>query len=251
MKLASNPVFKEGVQIYLIEGKAFGAFFYLLGLLGLVQFAILFLPSLDPQGWMGSAYLFRMSAVAALMLVVYFVLRLAGQEYAPWKFFTLRRWLQQEGLTMPELAAAHVSLLLVYASALVLLSSPLLVWAGAISRADGFAILSTILLLFCYAVVYGFWGIVALAAWDQKLEARQVFVRCVFGILVFISALVYLPSNPIFFLLAHLEQTELPSAAFSFGLRVPGTAVHAMFQIAFLGAAVAAYARTLKRRSTL
>jgi hypothetical protein len=250
MKLGSNPAFKEGVQIYLIEGKAFSAFFYLLSLLGLVQFAILFLPSLDPQGWMGSAYLFRMSAVAALMLVVYFVLRLAGQEYAPWKFFTLRRWLQ-EGLTVPALAAAHVSLLLVYASALVLLLSPLLVWAGAISRADGFAILSTILLLFSYAVVYGFWGIVALAAWDQKLEAKQVFVRCVFGILVFISALVYLPLNPIAFLLSYLEQTELPSAAFFFGLRLSGAVVHAMFQIALLVAAVAAYSWALKRRSTL
>jgi hypothetical protein len=251
MKLGSNPAFKEGLQVYLFEGKAFSAFFYLLVLLGLVQFAILFLPSLDPQGWMGSAYLFRMSAVAALMLVVYFVLRLAGQEYAPWKFFTLRRWLQQEGLTIPALAAAHVSLLLVYASALVLLSSPLLVWAGAISRADGFAILSTILLLFCYAVVYGFWGIVALAAWDQKLEAKQVFVRCVFGILVFLSALFYLPLNPIAFLLSYLEQTELPSTAFLFGSRLSGAAVHAIFQIAVLAAAVAAYSWALKRRSTL
>ena len=61
MKKVLNPVFIEGVQIYLAEGQGFTVYLTYLVILAALQFLILFLPTLDPQGWMGSANLFKLS----------------------------------------------------------------------------------------------------------------------------------------------------------------------------------------------
>src|SRR3989338_3083732 len=87
--MRTNPLFQEGIQVYLVEGHGFAAYFYLLLFLASLEFLTLFLPSLDPQAWMGPANLFKVSSVAALMLVIYFTLRIANQEFVPWRFISL------------------------------------------------------------------------------------------------------------------------------------------------------------------
>ncbi len=203
-----GPVFREGLEVYLDEGHGFAAYFYLLILLAPAVFLALFLPSLDTQVWMGPAELFKLSSVAALILIVYFALRIANQEFAPWRFVTLRRRLGEQKLTPAEIARDQLATLLWQVALLVLLATPLLVWAAAVARVPVGSILAALLLLFFYALAYGIWGLAALALWERKLEVRQVFVRALFLGAICLSAAFYPPLNPIAFLLAYLRGQE-------------------------------------------
>src|SRR5262249_61623320 len=88
--MKAGALFREGVEVHIAEGHGFAAYFYLLVLLAPVVFLALFLPALDAQIWIAPAAFFSISAVAAMLLTAYFALRLANQEFAPWRVGPLR-----------------------------------------------------------------------------------------------------------------------------------------------------------------
>ncbi len=243
-----NPVFREGVQVYLMEGDAFVAYFFLLIILALVEFLTLFLSSYDSQIWMGPAYLFKVSSISALILIVYFGSRIADQEFVPWKFFPLKRWLRQEGISVSELASGQIALLGLHAFLLVLSSAPLLIWAGAIARASASTLACTFFLLFFYTFAYGVWGLVAVPLWENRIESRQVFVRFFFIFFVFLSAFIYVPLNPIAFLLSYLgREKAAPLALWGWKLSVP--AAHFLFHFFLLASSLLIYRWALRRKA--
>jgi hypothetical protein len=187
--MRENPVWRESIEVYFGEGYGFAVYFYLLIILAPVEFLALYIPSLDAQRWSGSASLFKVSAVTALLLVVYFALRVANQEFAPWRFKSLKIWLRDHGLTIAAIRRAQVNFLFTHIGLSLLLCAPFLVWAGAIARTPLSNIAVTFLLLPFYAVNYGVWGLATLAFWERRLESRQVFIRCFFTCLVILSAL--------------------------------------------------------------
>ena len=82
------------------------------------------------------------------------------------------------------------------------------------------------------------------------MENRQVFIRCLFVGLVILSALFYLPVNPVAFLLAYLGRQELPPLTL-FGLGWPGSSVHFIFHLLFGGAGIALHRWGLRREAVL
>ena len=91
-----GPIFRESLQIHLVEGHGFAAYFYLMIFLTPVVFLTLFLPSLEAQVWIGPAQVFKVSVVAAMVLIVYFSLKAANREFAPWRYISLKRRLVDE-----------------------------------------------------------------------------------------------------------------------------------------------------------
>jgi len=242
-----GPIFREALQIHLVEGHGFGAYCYLMIFLTPVVFLTLFLPSLETQVWIGPAQVFKVSVVAAMILIAYFSLKAANQEFAPWRYIALKRRLVDEKLTPAEIARDHLALLALQIVLLVLLAAPLLVWAGAIARAPAAAIFAVFLLIVFYAFAYGVWGLAALALWERKLETRQVFVRAFFIAAVFVSAALYLPLNSIAFLLSFLEEKELARLSL-FGARWPAGVAHFAFHALLLGLGLWIYRRALRAR---
>jgi len=242
-----GPIFRESLQIHLVEGHGFAAYFYLMILLTPVVFLTLFLPSLEAQVWIGPAQVFKVSVVAAMVLIVYFSLKAANREFAPWRYISLKRRLVDENLSPAAIAGDHLALLALQIILLVLLSAPLLVWAGAIARVPAAAIFSVFALMFFYALAVGVWGLAALALWERKLETRQVFVRAFFIATVFVSAAVYLPLNSIAFLLSFLEEKEL-ARLILLGIHWPASAVHFAFHALLLGSGLWIYRRALIKR---
>lgn len=209
MKLFSNPVLQEGIHIYFIEGRGFVVYAVYLAILVLLQCLVLFLPSGDPQVWMGPAYLFKLTSVGVLLLLVYFILRMANQEFASWRFQPLLRWFKEDRLPTSAVALGQISLLCLHVSVFLLLSLPLLGWAGAVEHAPVQSMLWTLVLLFFYALTYGSWGLFAQAFWDHSQDSRRVFVRCLLVSLLLVSGLLYLALNPVAFILHHLDGLEL------------------------------------------
>ena len=207
--MKDNPVWRESIEVFYGEGHGFAPYFYLLVMLAPVEFLSLYLPSLDTQVWSGSASLFRVTAVTALLLTVYFALRVANQEFAPWRFKTLKHWIREQGHSADRIGQGQLAFLSAHIGLSLFLCAPLLVWAGAISRTPADRIAVTLLLLLFYALTYGIWGLAALALWERRLESRQVFIRCFFVGLIMASALFYLPLNPVAYLLAYLSRQEL------------------------------------------
>ncbi|MBI2988389.1 MAG: hypothetical protein HYY45_16605 [Deltaproteobacteria bacterium] len=248
--MSRNPVFREGIQIYLIEGHGFPAYCYTLLLLAPLEFLTLFLPSLDPQTWIGPANLFKLTSVVTLVLVVYFCLRITNQEFAPWRFLPSKRWLQQEGVTIPRMVLAQFALLGLHGLLFILIASPLLIWAGAIARASAASMLFTLFFILFYAVTCGAWGLAAVTLWERRMENREVFVRSFFFSVVFLSALLYLPLNPIAFLLSRLGETEMaPLLLWRWQWSAP--LVHFLFDFFLLGSGLALYRWALGREVTV
>jgi hypothetical protein len=244
--MSENPVWRESMEIYFAEGHGFAVYFYLLIILAPVEFLSLYIPSLDAQMWSGSASLFKVTAVTTLVLVIYFSLRVANQEFAAWRFKSLKSWLCDEGLPAAMIRRAQLGFLCVHIGLSLLLCGPLLVWAGAIARTPLSSITLTFLLLPAYALIYGVWGLATLALWERRLENRQVFIRCLFAALVILSALFYLPLNPIAFLLAMLSRQELAPLAL-FGIQWSGTFSHLSFHILLGVAGYSVYRWGLRR----
>lgn len=244
--MRASPVLQEGIQIYWTEGHALVVYGYLLFLLAAAEFLTLFLPGLDPQSWMGPAHIFRISAISAATLIVYFVLRLSNQEFVPWRFAPLRRWLRQEGVSASDLRWAQFELLSLHVVSAVLLAAPLLLWAAAIARAPAVSVFWIFVLLFFYAFTYGIWGLVALALWERKVESRQVFIRALWISLFFLSPLLYAPLSPVVFLLSYLGRKEMAPLAL-WGWKGSGAVVHLLFHLFLLGAGLLAYRRALGR----
>ncbi len=248
--MKANPVLQEGLQVYWIEGHAFVPYACVLALLAPIEFLTLFLPSLDPQAWVGPANIFRASSIAALVLIAFFILKVANQEFVPWKFQPLRRWLRQEGVTPSQCAQAQLALLCGHALLFVLLAAPLLIWAGAVARAGATVVLTTLLLLLLYSLAYGIWGLAAVALWDRKPENRQVFIRVLFGFFLFLSALFYLPLNPIAYLLSYLGRKEMGVLVLG-GWQWSATWVHLLFHFLLLTSGLAVHSFGLRKAGRL
>lgn len=226
--MSRNPIWRESLQIYFAEGHGFQVYFYLLIILAPVEFFSLYIPSLDAQMWSGSASLFKVCAVSAQLLLIYFSLRVANQEFAPWRFKGLRLWIRDEGQSVSAIGQGQRQFLCTHVALSMLLLLPLLTWAGAIARTPPPAILTTLLLLCFYALAYGVWGLAALALWERRLESRQVFIRCLFVGLVILTALFYGPINPVIFLVSFLSRTDLPALSVA-GLALPASVIHFLF----------------------
>ena len=246
----TNPVWRESLDVFFGEGHGYAPYFYLLVILAPVEFFSLYLPSLDTQMWSGSASLFKVCAVTALLLIAYFALRVANQEFAPWRFQPIKRWIHVEGQSAYSVAGAQLGFLAMHVAFSILLCSPLLVWAAAIARTSPLRVGGTLLLLFFYAVSYGVWGLVTLILWERRAESRQVFIRCFFFALVIASALIYLPLNPVAFLLAYLGRQELTPLTM-LGRTWSATSVHFTFHLLLGGTGLAAYAYALRRQVTI
>jgi len=243
-----NPVWRESIEVFFGEGHGFQVYFYLLIILAPVEFFSLYIPSLDAQMWSGSASLFRVTAVTALLLIVYFSMRVANQEFAPWRFRPIKHWFGQQGQPAATIRRAQLYFLLAHIGLSLLVSAPLLVWAGAIARTPLGSIAATFLLLSFYALSYGVWGLASLALWERRVENRQIFVRCFFTGLVILSALFYLPLNPIAFLLAYLSRQDLAPLAL-FGWQWPAAFIHFTFHLALGASGYALQRWALQRES--
>jgi len=108
----------------------------------------------------------------------------------------------------------------------------------------------TFLLLLFYGLIYGVWGLAALVLWERRMEARQVFIRCLFVGLVILSALFYLPVNPVAFVLAYLGRQELPPLTL-FDLSWSASSIHFVFHLLFGGAGFALHRWGLQREAVL
>lgn len=248
--MKNNPVWNESVAVYFGEGHGLQVYFYQIIILAPVVFLSLYIPSLDAQMWSGSASLFKVSAVTALLLLVYFSLRVANQEFAPWRFKRLKYWLGDQAQPVAAISHAQLTFLLTHIGISLLLCTPFLVWAGAIARTALASIAVTFLLLAFYALSYGIWGLASLALWERKVENRQVFIRSFFTCLVILSALFYLPLNPVAFLLAYLQRHELTPLTL-FGWRWSAGFIHFAFHFALGGTGYALYHWALRREPTL
>jgi hypothetical protein len=198
-----------------------------------VQFLALYLPSLDAQMWSGSGNLFKVTSSTALLLIVYFALRVANQEYASWRFQPIKRWLRESGEPAGVVANGQLAFLGAHIVCSVLLIAPLLIWAAAIARTPLPGLLSTMGLLLLYALCYGVWGLVSLVLWERRPETRQVAIRCFYFCLAVGTLLVYLPLNPIAYLLAVLGRQELAPLSIG-GIQWSADVVHFGFHM-FLG----------------
>ncbi len=244
--MKNNPVWSESIEVFFVEGHGFAIYFYLLIILAPVEFLSLYLPSLDAQMWSGSSSLFRVSSVTALLLTTYFSLRVANQEFAPWRFQPIRRWIHDHTLSTVSIARAQLAFLSLHVVLSMTFCAPLLFWAGAIARTPLPRIGVTLLLLVGYAFSYGVWGLVTLVLWERRGESRQVFIRCFFFTLVFLSALVYLPLNPVAFLLAYLGRQVWPPLQIG-GLRFPAAVVHFGFHLFLAAAGLTAHRWALRK----
>jgi len=246
--MSQNPVWRESVEVFFAEGHGFQVYFYLLIILAPVEFLSMYIPSLDAQMWSGSASLFKVCAVTALLLVVYFSLRVANQEFAPWRFRPLKQWLGRESQPPAAVSRAQLNFLIAHIGLSLLLCGPFLVWAGAIARTPMTSVAVTFLLLAFYALCYGVWGLATLALWERKVENRQIFVRSFFTCLVILSALFYLPLNPVAYLLAYLSRQELPPLAL-FGVQWSATLIHFSYHLLLGGTGYALQRWALKRET--
>jgi hypothetical protein len=244
--MRSNPVLRENIDIFFGEGHGFAVYCYLLMILVPVEFLSLYLPSLDAQIWSGSASLFKVCSVTALLLIVYFALRVANQEFAPWRFLALRRWTRERGLSFASVGKGQIAFLSLHVAFSIALCVPLLIWAGAIARTPLPKVAMTFLLLLFYALSYSVWGLVTLVLWERRAESRQVVIRCFFFFVVFVSALLYLPLNPAAFLLAFLGQEQLAPLSL-LGRQWSATTVHFTFHLALVSAGLGAYRWALRR----
>jgi hypothetical protein len=100
--------------------------------------------------------------------------------------------------------------------------------------------------LWLYTLSYGVWGLAALVLWERRLESRQVFIRCFFVALVLLSALFYLPLNPVAYLLAYLGRQELAPLVIV-GWRWPAPLVHFVFHFLLGGIGLAVHRWALGR----
>jgi hypothetical protein len=244
--MKENPVWRESVEIFFTEGHGFAVYFYLLIIIAPVEFLALYIPSLDVQRWSGSASLFNVTTVTCLLLIVYFALRVANQEFAPWRFKPLKHWLRDQGQPIASVSRGQLCFLAGHVGLSLLLCGPFVVWAGAIARTPLVTIAVVFLLLPFYAFAYGVWGLATLALWERRLESRQVFIRTLFTTLVILSALFYLPLNPVAFVLSFLSRQELPPLSI-FGTQWSGTFTHISFHLLLAATGYALHRWALRR----
>ena len=241
-----NPVLRENLEVFFGEGHVLTVYVYLLVLLAPIEFGSLFTQSLGEQMWNGPGSLFKVCASAAVLLIVYFAVRVADQEYASGRFKPLKHWLRDGRRAVGVVARGREAYLLVNIVCLLLLSAPLLIWAAAISRTPlpGFA--ATLALIPFYAFCYGVWGLVASVLWEGEAEGREFNIRCFIFFVVVAALPLYLPLNPVIYLLAVIGGQDL--APFSIaGVSWSAHSFHFAFHVALGGAGLAAHRWALKR----
>ena len=240
-----NPVLRESLDVFFVEGHGFPVYFYLLIILAPVEFLALYMPTLGEQMWSGPGNLFNTCSSVAVLLIVYFAMRVANQEYASRRFKPLEHWLREGGLSVAAVVEGRVMFLAVNIVCLLILSAPLLMWAAAIAQAPVAGLVATLALIPFYAFCYGVWGLVALVLWERDPDNRELAVRCFIGLVVLASLAVYLPLNPVIYMLAIVGQHEPPSIT---AVTWPADSVHFGFHLAFGAAGLAAYRWALRRR---
>ena len=241
-----NPIWQEYVEVFYNQGHGLVTYLYLILILAPVALLSLYLPSLDTQMWSGAASLFKVSAVTTLLLLVYFSLRVANQEFAPWRFRPLRYWVREAGQTLSTIARAQLTFLSAHIGLSLAICLPILLWSAAIARTPLSNAAWTLVLLFVYGFSYGVWGLVSLVLWERRGETRQVFVRCFFLALLIISALVYLPVNPLAFVIAFVGSQDLPPLNF-LGQQWQSTTVHLTFHALLALSGYSSYRWALRR----
>jgi hypothetical protein len=241
-----NSLLRENLEVFFDEGHVLTIYFYLLIFLGPVAFGALYSLSLGEQMWRGSANLLKVCVSAALVLIVYFALRLANQEYAPGRFRPVQHWLRDGRRAVGVVARGREASLLVHILCLLLLSAPILAWAAAISRTPLPALGAALALIFFYAFCYGVWGLVALVLWEGETETREFIVRCFILLVVAVALAVYLPLNPVVYLLAVVGRDELAPLGIA-GMSWSADTVHFAFHLVLGGAGLAAHRWALKR----
>ena len=222
------------------------AYFYLLIILAPVEFLSLSTPLMGDQMWSGAGNLFKVCASVAVLLIVYFALRVANQEYAPLRFKPLEYWLRDSRQPAGVVVRGQVAFLVVHIACSVLLSAPLLIWAAAIAHAPPAVLAATLALIPFYAFCYGVWGLVALVLWERAPDSREVAIRCFIGVVVLASMVVYLPLNPVAYLLAVLGQQELAPLNIA-GVKWSADSVHFGFHLVLGGAGLAVHRWALER----
>lgn len=247
--MSNNPVLRESLDIFFTEGHGFAVYFYILVIIAPVQFLSLYLPSLDAHMWSGSAGLFKVTAVTALLLTVYFSLRVANQEFAAWRFQPIKHWTREHGHAPGVVGRGQLGFLSLHVGLSVLLCAPFLLWAAAIARTPLAIVAATFVLVLLYAWSYALWGLFALVRWERRPESRQVFIRCFFFVLVILSLLLYLPLNPVAFLLGLLGRQEFPPLALA-GAKWSASSVHITVHVLLAALALAAHRWALRRELT-
>jgi len=131
---------------------------------------------------------------------------------------------------------------------LLLLAAPLLIWAAAIAHVPLAGLTTTLALIPFYAFCYGVWGLVALVLWESEPDNRELAVRCFLGLVVVAALAVYLPLNPVIYMLAIVAQQEPPSIT---AVTWPADSVHFGFHVAFAASGLVAFHHALRRRLRL
>ena len=242
-----NPVLRENLEVLFGERHVLTMYFYLLVVLAPVEFGSLYTQSLGEQMWRGPGTLFKVCASVALVLSVYFVLRIANQEYAAGRFKPLAHWLQ-DGRPIGVVARGRTASLVVHVVSLLLLSAPLLVWAAAISHTPLSGLAAALALIPFYALCYGVWGLVTSVLWENAKESQtREFAIRIFIVVVVVAALaVYLPLNPIVYLFALLGRQDAAPVSIA-GVSWSADTLHFAFHLALGGAGLAAHRWALKR----
>jgi hypothetical protein len=241
-----NPVLRDNLAVLFDKGYVLTVYFYLLVFLAPVEFGALYSQSLGEQMWRGSAILLKVCASAALVLIVYFALRLANQEYAPERFKPLEHWLYESRQGPHSVASGRVTALLVHILCLMLLSAPLLIWAAATSHAPLASLVATLTLIPFYAFCYGVWGLAASVVWERERENREFIVRLFIFIVVALALAVYLPLNPVIYLLAVVGGEEVAPPLGIAGSSWSADTVHFAFHFVLGGAGLMAHRYALR-----
>ena len=242
-----NPVLRESLRVFFVEGHGLPVYFYLLATLAPVEFLALYMPTLGAQMWTGPGNLFAILSSVAVLLIAYFAMRVANQEYAPRRFKPLEHWLREGGLSVGVVVEGRVAFLCVNIVFLLLLAAPLLIWAAAIAHVPLAGLAATLALIPFYAFCYGVWGLVALVLWESEPDNRELAVRCFIGLVLVAALAVYLPLNPVIYLLAIAGQRELEPFTLA-GANWSADGFHLGFHLAFGAAGLVAFHQALRRR---
>ena len=241
-----NPVLREQLTVCFNEGHGLPAHLYPLGILALVEFLLLTPSFLDTQMWSGAGSLLKNCASLAVVLTIYFTLRAANRVYAPSRFKPLKYWLHERGYPVGVVARGQAAFLCAQVASSVLLIAPLLVWAGAISHTPPASLVATLALIPFYAVCYGVWGLAALALLEGEIEIREVVTRVFTVLILIIAMIVYLPLNPIVYVLAVAGDAE-PARFSIVGADWPPDVANLSFHLAYGAAGFVAHRWALAR----
>lgn len=241
-----NPVLREHLTVFYSERHGLPAYLYPLAFLALVEFLLLAPMYLDTQMWRGASSHFKICAALAVVLTIYYTLRTANRAYAPSRFKPRQYWLRERGYPVGVVARGQAAFLFTQVAGSVLLTAPLLVWAGAISHTPPAFLIATLALIPFYAVCYGVWGLAALALLEGEMEGRELMTRGFTVLVLVIAMMVYFPLNPVVYVLAVAGVAE-PVRFSVAGADWPPGVANVFFHLAYGAAGFVAHRWALAR----